>query len=48
MAAATGQVDAPVDLVRAMAVLAVERAVRHVAGDGSGEATPGDRGSAAQ
>jgi L-aminopeptidase/D-esterase-like protein len=30
VAAATGQVAAPVDLVRAMAVLAVEAAVRHV------------------
>ena len=40
VAAATGQVDAPVDLVRAMALLAVERAVRQVAGDGAGQVPP--------
>ncbi len=36
VAAATGQVDAPVDLVRTMALMAVERAVRQVAAEAAG------------
>jgi L-aminopeptidase/D-esterase-like protein len=40
VAAATGLVDAPVDLVRTMALIAVERAVRQVPRDGAGDLDP--------
>jgi L-aminopeptidase/D-esterase-like protein len=49
VAAATGSIDAPVDLVRVMALMAVEQAVRHVAVDGAGDGSPpGDRRPHAQ
>ena len=49
VAAATGRIDAPVDLVRVMALMVVERAVRQVATGGADDGRrPGDPPSAAQ